>query len=93
MVINVKKVFKKNTFYEERELSHIIVIQEKDNKKIVSELFTKTPPANFLIYYFQQIRVSLLGRVPSRSSQLFQASGQRQFLHITFLVLQDKDWG
>ena len=35
--------------------------------------FTKTPLANLHIQFFNHMRVSLPGRVPPRSSQLFQA--------------------
>ena len=55
--------------------------------------FTKTPLANLLIYYFQQIRVSIPGRVPPRSSQFFQASRYRQFVHTASVHDDDKDRG
>ena len=41
---------------------------------------TKPPLANFLIYVFKQLRVSIPGRVSSRSSKLFQPSRYKQFL-------------
>ena len=52
-------------------------------------------PENFWYTEFfpNKIRVSIPGRVPHRSSQLFQASRYRQFLHIAFVRDADKDWG
>ena len=38
------------------------------------KILKNTPLANFPIYFFQPIRVSIPERVPPRSSQLFQAS-------------------
>ena len=40
---------------------------------------TKTTMANFLLYFFKQIRVSVPGRVPINLT-FFQASRYRQFL-------------
>ena len=49
--------------------------------------FTKTPKTNSLIYFFKQIRMSIPGRVPPRSSRLFQASICRQFLQMVFILV------
>ena len=56
-------------------------------------LILKKLHANFLIYYFEQIQVSIPGSVPHRSIQIFQASKYRQFLHIAFVHDGDKDRG
>ena len=55
--------------------------------------FTKTSPAKFDIHFFKQLTGTILGNVPHRSSQLFQASGYRQFLLVAFVRDVDKDWG
>ena len=56
-------------------------------------MFTNTPLANFLLYYFKQIRVSIPDKVSPRSSQIFQASRYRQFLRIASVHDDDKDRG
>ena len=58
-----------------------------------SEILQKTPLANFLIYYFQKIKMKVPGRVPPRPSQFFQASRYRHFLHIALVHGDDKDGG
>ena len=61
----------KNTFYEKEEKQDITInfclYQEKDNKKFfmkITEHFTKTPLANFQVYFFKHVRVSIPGKIP-----------------------------
>ena len=56
-------------------------------------LNTKTSLANFDVYIFKQLTGTILGDVPDRSSQHFQASRYRQFFHTAFVHAVDKDWG
>ena len=58
-----------------------------------SENFTKTPLANFLVYFSNKSRVSTPGSVLHRSIQFFQAWRYRQFLHIALVHDIDKDRG
>ena len=55
-------------------------------------LNTKTSLAKFDVYFFKQLTGTIPGDVPNRSSQLFQASRYRQFLHIDVVHDVDKDW-
>ena len=54
---------------------------------------TRTSLAKFDVYFFKHFTGTIPGDVPHRSSQLFQALRYRQFLHIAFVHVVDKDWG
>ena len=56
-------------------------------------IFTKTSLAKFDVYVFKQLTGTIPGNVSHRSSQLFQVSRYKQFLHIVFVHDVDKDWG
>ena len=47
----------------------------------------------FDVYFSKQLTGTIPGDVPHRSSQFFQASRFRQFLHIAFVHVVDTDWG
>ena len=59
----------------------------------VRKNFTKTSLAKFDVYAFKQLTGTIPGNVSHQSSQLFQASRYRQFLHIAFVRGVDKDKG
>ena len=48
-------------------------------------LNTKPSLAKFEVYFFKQLAGTIPGDVSHRSSQLFQASSYRQFLHLAFV--------
>ena len=60
---------------------------------IIFLIFTKTSLPKYDVYIFKQLAGTIPGDVPHRSSQLFQASRYRQFLHIAFVHDVDEDWG
>ena len=49
--------------------------------------------AKFDVYFFKHFTGTISGDIPHRSSQLFQASRHRQFLHIAFEHNVNKDPG
>ena len=56
-------------------------------------MFRKTSLARFDVSFFRHSTGTIPGDDPHRSSQLFQASRYKQFLHIAFVHDVDKDWG
>ena len=55
--------------------------------------FTKTPLANFDVYFSKLLTETVSGRVPPRSIEHFQAPRFRQFLHLAFMVVTQQDSG